>query len=91
MRRSTLDQHAPQKPKYVKGNHMSFMKKTLSKEIMKRTKLLNKFFKKKIKAKNKSKERYTSQRNYCISLLKKTKKDYYNSLNEKNVSDNKTL
>ena len=34
---------------------------------------------------------YTSQRNYCVSLLTKTKKNYYNSLNEKDVSDNKTF
>ena len=45
MCRSTLDQHAPRKQKYARGNHMRFMNKTLSKEIMKRTKLRNKFLK----------------------------------------------
>ena len=39
----------------------------------------------------KAKKRYTSQRNYCVSLLKKTKKNYYNSLNEEDHSDNKTF
>ena len=29
------------------------------------------------------------QRNYCVSLLRKTEKDYCASLNEKNVADNK--
>ena len=38
-----------------------------------------------------SKERYISQQDYCVSLLKKTKKNYYNSLNDKDVSDNKTF
>ena len=49
---------------------------------MERTKLRNKFLKQKT---NESKKRYKSQRNYCVSLLKKTKKDYYNSLNEKDA------
>ena len=88
MRRSTLDQHAPRKQKYARGNHMPFMNKILSKEIMKRTKLCNKFLKERT---DESKKQYTSQRNYCVSLLKKTKKNYYNSLNEKDVSDNKTF
>ena len=53
MCRSTLDQHAPRKQKYARGNHMPFMNKTLSKEIMRRTKLRNKFLKKELmKAKN---------------------------------------
>ena len=88
MCRSTLDQHAPRKQKYARGNHMPFMNKTLSKEIMKRTKLRNKFLKERT---DESKKRYTLQRNYCVSLLKKTKKNYYDSLNEKDVSDNKTF
>ena len=54
------------------------MNKILSKEIMKRTKLLNNFLEKRT---DDSKKRYASQRNYCVSLLKNTKKDYYNSLN----------
>ena len=67
---------------------MPFMNKTLSKGIMKRTKLRNKFLK---ESTDESKKRYTIQRNYCVSLLKKTKKNYYHSLDEKDVSDNKTF
>ena len=44
------------------------------------------FFK---KISDESKKRYTSQQKYCVSMLKKTKKDYYNNLNEKDVNDNK--
>ena len=29
------------------------------------------------------------QKNYCVSLLRKTKKMYYSNLDEKNVTDNK--
>ena len=70
MCRSTLDQDAPRKQKYARGNHMPFMNKTISKKIMKRTKLRNKFLKERT---DESKKRYTSQRNYCVSLLKKDK------------------
>ena len=40
-----LDIHAPCKQKYARGNHMPFMNKALSKEIMRRTRLGNKFLK----------------------------------------------
>ena len=86
MCQSTLDQHEPRKQKYARGNHMPFINKNLSKEIMKRTKLRNKFLKERT---DESKKRYASQRNYCVSLLKMTKKDYYNSFNEKDVNDNR--
>ena len=69
MCRSTFDQHAPRK--YARGNHMPFINKTLSKEIIERIKLRNKFLKERT---DESKKRYTSQRNYCVSQLKKTKK-----------------
>ena len=55
---------------------------------MKRTTLRNKFLKERT---DESKKRYALQRHYCVSLLKKTKKNYYDSLNEKDVSDNKTF
>ena len=40
-----LDIHAPRKQKYARGNHMPFMNKALSKEIITRTRLRNKFLK----------------------------------------------
>ena len=86
--RAILDQHAPRKQKYARGNHMPFMNKTISKEIMKRTQLRNKFLKER---NDENKRKYASQRNYCVSLLRKTKKDYYEKLNEKDVNDNKTF
>ena len=65
---------------------MPFLNKDLSKAIMTRTKLRNIFLQ------NKSEENkicYTKQRNFCVSLLRKTKKRYYENLNEKSVVDNK--
>ena len=84
--RTTLDQHAPRKRKYARGNHMPFINKTLSKEIMKRNKLQNKFLK---DGTEENRNRYASQRNCCVSLLEKTKKENFGDLNQKNVSDNK--
>ena len=81
-----LNQYAPRK--YGRGNHMPFINKTLSKEIIKRTKLRNKFLKDRTEE---NKHRYASQRNYCVSLLKKTKKEYFGNLNENNVCNNKTF
>ena len=88
MCQSTLDPHAPRKQKYARRNHIPLMNKTLSKETMKKTKLRKKFLKERT---DERKKRYTSQRNYCSSLLKKTKKKCYNSLNEKDVSGIKTF
>ena len=60
----TLDEHAPLKKKYIRGNHLPFMNKELSKAIIK-------------------------QRDYCVSLLRRIKKDYNSSLNENIITDNK--
>ena len=60
--------------------------KEQSKAIMARTKLRNNF------SQNKSEENrklYVKQRNFCVSLLRKVKKRYYETLNEKSVIDNK--
>ena len=82
----TLNKHAPCKKNHVRGNQMTFFNKDLSKAIMTRTKLRNIFLQ------NRSEEnkiRYKKQRNFCVSLLKETKKRYYENLNEKSVVNNK--
>ena len=58
-----LDIHAPRKQKYARGNHMPVMNKAMSKEIMRRTRLRNKFLK---DTSEESKNTYSTQRNYCI-------------------------
>ena len=63
------------------------MNKTLSKEIMKRTRLRNKFLKNR---NDYNKREFSKQRNYCVSLVRKSKKLYYSNLDEKKVTDNKT-
>ena len=83
-----LDIHAPRKQKYARGIHMHFMNETLSKEIMIRTRIRNKFLKDR---REENKKKYSKQRNYCVSLLRKPKSDYFGNLNEKNINDNKTF
>ena len=39
-----LEKHAPAKKKHVRANQAQFITKILSKEIMKRSRLRNKFF-----------------------------------------------
>lgn len=55
---------------------------------MTRSRLQNRY----LKHRKESKEQnYTKQQNYCVSLLKKVKKNYNIILNEKTVPDNKVL
>ena len=81
-----LDEHAPIKTKYVRGNEQPFMTKELRKEHMKRTRLLNKYRKNK---NGENENAYKKQRNLCTKLLKKTKATYYGNLKPSNVTDNK--
>ena len=69
-----LNRHAPRKRKLAQGNQMPFITKDLSKAIMKRSRLRNNFLKNKTEQ---NKTLYTKQRNYCVSLLKKSKKKYF--------------
>ena len=51
-----------------------------------RSKLRNKFLKSRS---NKNREAYKKQRDLCVSLLRQNKKDYYENLDIKSVTDNK--
>ena len=64
------------------------MNKTPSNVIMLRTNLRNKFLKNRS---NENKTNYVKQRNHCVSLLRKTKREYYSNLDKKKICDNKTF
>ena len=81
-----LNSHAPLKEKYIRCNQAVFMNKQLRKAIMTRTRLLNKLRKFNCPENQLA---YKRQRNYCVKLLKRSKKDFYNNLNAKRVTDNK--
>ena len=63
---------------------MSFFNKEWSSSPNKRTQLRNSYLK------NQNKRLlYTKQRNFCVSLLRKTKKKHYANLHYKDIADNK--
>ena len=64
------------------------MAKKLRKGIMKRSKLKNNF------NKNRNHEnwcKYKTQRNYCVNLLRKSKKQYFSNINISDVADSKSF
>ena len=81
-----LNKHAPLKRRYVRANNSPFMNKELYKAIMVRSRLRNKSLKLKT---IESKEAYKRQRNYCVSLIRKTKKSFYENLSLNLITDNR--
>ena len=81
-----LNKHAPMKEKRIRANNSPFMNKTMSKAIMTKSRLKNKFLK---NPTEENKVNYNKQRNYCVNLLRKIKKNYYANLDINNVTDNK--
>ena len=69
----TLDATAPIKKKILRFNHNPFMSKALRKAVMVRSKLKNKYNKNRT---GENWDTYKKQRNFCVNLLRKTKKDY---------------
>ena len=82
----SLNIHAPLKEKTVRGNNAPFMNKVLSKAFMKRSKLKNNYNKNPTVENNTI---YKKHRNYCTNLLKRAKKDYYNTLDINIFKDSK--
>ena len=83
---SLINKHAPMKQKYIRANTAPFMNKKLSKAVMTRSRLKNKFLKNP-NAINKA--TYKKHRNYVTRLFKKEKKFYYNNLDTNLITDNK--
>ena len=65
--------NTPPAKKYVTGNQLPFMNKTLSRAIMERSKLRNLFLKKRTEEKRNNN---VKQRNLCATLLRKSKKSF---------------
>ena len=83
---TVLDKHNPIKKKYLLVNHANLVTKQLRKAIMKRSKLRNDFLKDRNDA---SQSAYRKQRNLCVTLLRKAKKQYFSNLEPKLITDNK--
>ena len=83
---NALNSFAPVKKKYLRVNHSKFVNKELTKAMMLRTKLHNKFLKPKT---TETRSAYNKQRNTCVSILRKAKRSYFENLDIKNLSDNR--
>ena len=69
-----LSKHSPRKKKNIRENNKPFMTKALSKAIIQRTRLRNKLLK---NPTNQNRLSYIKQRNFCLSLLRKEKKETF--------------
>ena len=81
-----LNKHAPIKKKIMRSNNNPFMSKALRKAIMHRSKL-NYIYNKYRTEDNWA--NYKKQRSFCVNLLCKTKTEYFQKLNVKDLSDNR--
>ena len=81
-----LNEQAKVKQKYIRANNAPYMNKKMSKAIMNRSRLKNRF----LKNPNKENElKFKKQRNFCVNLLRKEKKKYYGNLSLDNIINNK--
>ena len=81
-----LSLHTPKMKMYAGGNQMPFMTQQFSEEIMKRSRLRRNF---RGNSTKKNRILYNRQRNYCVSLLRKSKREYYENVSVKDPTDNK--
>ena len=64
------------------------MNKKINKEIMKKSRLRNKFLNTKSDIDRKA---YNKQLNLCVSLIRKEKKNFFSNINTNDITDNKTF
>ena len=83
-----IQKHAPIKQRYVRENQTPFINKTINKEIMKRSRLRNKFLNTKSDIDRKA---YNKQRNLCVSLIRREKKNFFKNISTRDITDIKTF
>ena len=81
-----IQKHAPIKQRYVRTNQASLINKTLNKEIIKRSRLRNKFLNTK---RDIDRKLYNKQRNLCVNLIRQESKNFFNNINTRDITDNK--
>ena len=72
-----IQKHAPIKQRYVRANQAPFIDKTINKEIMKRSRHRNKSLNRKSDIDRRA---YNKQRNLCLSLLRREKKNFFDNI-----------
>ena len=83
-----LNRHAPHKQRYLCANHEPFINAEISKAIMIRSWKRNRFLKHRS---DENRRLFQKQRNMCVSLLRKAKKEYFSPSNINKVVENKSF
>ena len=81
-----VQKHEPLKKKILRGNHAPFINREFRKEIYKRARLRNKFWKDK-----ENELLFKTQRNKCVSLRRKCIKSYFQDVSKKGLVTNKSF
>ena len=81
-----LNKHAPIKTKLLRANHKPYVTKAMRKAIMKRSELATKYRR---APTDENLRAWKKHKNYCSNLYKKERKNYYESLDMNNLTDNK--
>ena len=84
--KNVLNRTTSLKQKHGRANISPFINKTILKAIMKRMRLKNGFIKYWCE---RIKRAYNAQENLCVFLVRLAKKEYFDKLNLRNVTDNK--
>ena len=77
-----VNKHTPLKKKFLRGNKPPFINKELRKAIYDRSRLRNRFCK---TPTEESEKLYKKQRNKCVSIRKKSIRNYFNKIANENV------
>ena len=80
---TVLNKQAPLKTKFLRQNNSLFMNKELGKTIMKKSQLKNRY--------NKNWYFYKERMNFCVSLLRKTKRNYFKNVKMQQIIKIKDL
>ena len=83
-----IQKHAPIKQRYLRVNQAPFINKTINKEIMKKSRLRNKFLNTKSDIDRKA---YNKQLNLCVSLIRWEKRNVFNNISTRDITDIKTF
>ena len=81
-----VEKHAPLTKKTVRGNEASFIIEDLRKSIYTRSRLKNKFIKNLSEI---NKKLYKRQLNKCVSIRKKSIKQYFSNIASKDLVTNR--
>ena len=85
---NTVEKHAPLKKKFLRGNQAPFMTKEFRKAIYNRSRLRNKFCK---IPSEENEKLYKKQRNRCVAIRKKSIRNYFNKIANRNILTNENF